>query len=105
LANDHLLTFFCYDDHRLRDEEVIYMKKSTDEIKNVTGTKVAKSNKSKKETTKSTDKKKRLTGRKDLTEMVFILDRSGSMSGLESDTIGGFNTLLKKQKKVKGDAL
>jgi uncharacterized protein YegL len=81
------------------------MKKSTDEIKNVTGTKVAKSNKSKKETTKSTDKKKRLTGRKDLTEMVFILDRSGSMSGLESDTIGGFNTLLKKQKKVKGDAL
>jgi uncharacterized protein YegL len=54
---------------------------------------------------KSTDKAKKLTGRKDLTEMVFILDRSGSMCGLESDTIGGFNTLLTKQKKVKGDAL
>lgn len=80
------------------------MKKSTDEIKNVTSTKVAKSDKSKKKVTKSTDKKK-LSGRKDLTEMVFILDRSGSMDGLEADTIGGFNRLLTKQKKVKGDAL
>lgn len=35
----------------------------------------------------------------DLTELVFILDRSGSMSGLESDTIGGFNSMLEKQKK------
>ena len=34
-----------------------------------------------------------------LTEMVFILDRSGSMAGLEKDTIGGFNSLLEKQKK------
>lgn len=34
-----------------------------------------------------------------ITELVFILDRSGSMSGLESDTIGGFNSMLKKQKK------
>lgn len=34
---------------------------------------------------------------KNLTEMVFILDRSGSMAGLESDTIGGFNSMLKKQ--------
>ena len=34
-----------------------------------------------------------------LTELVFILDRSGSMSGLESDTIGGFNGMIKKQKK------
>ena len=33
-----------------------------------------------------------------LTEMVFILDRSGSMAGLEKDTIGGFNSLLEKQK-------
>ena len=35
---------------------------------------------------------------KDCTELVFILDRSGSMHGLESDTIGGFNALLEKQK-------
>ena len=34
-----------------------------------------------------------------LTEMVFILDRSGSMSGLESDTIGGYNSLLEIQRK------
>ena len=37
-----------------------------------------------------------------ITELVFILDRSGSMSGLESDTIGGFNSLIEKQKKVEG---
>jgi uncharacterized protein YegL len=42
--------------------------------------------------------------KKGLTELVFILDRSGSMSGLESDTIGGFNSLLEKQKKEPGDA-
>ena len=40
-----------------------------------------------------------------LTELVFILDRSGSMSGLESDTIGGFNAMSKKQKEEPGDAL
>ena len=40
----------------------------------------------------------------DLTEIVFILDRSGSMSGLESDTIGGYKSFLKKQKDVKGQA-
>lgn len=34
-----------------------------------------------------------------VTELVFILDRSGSMAGLESDTIGGFNAMLEKQKK------
>ena len=39
-----------------------------------------------------------------LTEIVFILDRSGSMSGLEKDTIGGFNSLVEKQKKEKGRA-
>ena len=39
------------------------------------------------------------------TELVFILDRSGSMRGLESDTIGGFNTMLEKQKKEEGEAL
>ena len=38
----------------------------------------------------------------DITELVFILDRSGSMSGLESDTIGGFNSLIAKQKKESG---
>lgn len=39
-----------------------------------------------------------------LTELVFILDRSGSMSGLESDTIGGFNAMIAKQKKEDGEA-
>lgn len=34
-----------------------------------------------------------------ITELVFILDRSGSMSGLESDTIGGFNAMIEKQNK------
>ena len=42
---------------------------------------------------------------KELTEMVFILDRSGSMAGLESDTIGGFNAMVNKQKKEEGKAL
>ena len=40
-----------------------------------------------------------------MTELVFILDRSGSMSGLEADTIGGFNGMLEKQKKEEGEAL
>lgn len=39
------------------------------------------------------------------TEIVFILDRSGSMSSLEADTIGGFNSLISKQKKEEGPAL
>ncbi len=43
--------------------------------------------------------------RENLTELVFILDRSGSMGGLESDTIGGFNSMLKKQKKEEGEAI
>lgn len=43
--------------------------------------------------------------KKDLTELVFILDRSGSMSGLESDTIGGYNAMLKKQKKEPGEVV
>lgn len=42
---------------------------------------------------------------KNLTEVVFILDRSGSMSGLESDTIGGFNSMLKKQREAEGEVL
>lgn len=42
--------------------------------------------------------------RENLTELVFILDRSGSMSGLESDTIGGFNSLIAKQQKEEGEA-
>ena len=42
---------------------------------------------------------------KGLTEIIFILDRSGSMAGLESDTIGGFNSLIAKQKKEDGQAL
>lgn len=43
--------------------------------------------------------------KKNLTELVFILDRSGSMQGLEADTIGGFNSMLNKQKKEPGEAL
>ena len=43
--------------------------------------------------------------KKDLTEIVFILDRSGSMAGLEDDTIGGFNALIAKQKQETGEAL
>ena len=39
-----------------------------------------------------------------LTEIVFILDRSGSMSGLEKDTIGGFNSTIEKQKQETGEA-
>lgn len=39
------------------------------------------------------------------TEIVFVLDRSGSMSGLEADTIGGFNSLIEKQKKEEGRAI
>ena len=42
--------------------------------------------------------------KKGLTELVFIIDRSGSMSGLETDTIGGFNGLLEKQKREEGEA-
>lgn len=38
-----------------------------------------------------------------LTELVFIIDRSGSMSGLEADTIGGFNSMIEKQRKEEGE--
>ena len=43
--------------------------------------------------------------KENLTELVFILDKSGSMHGLEADTIGGFNSLIEKQKKEDGKAL
>ena len=43
--------------------------------------------------------------KKNLTEIVFILDRSGSMAGLEGDTIGGFNAMIEKQKAEPGEAL
>jgi len=43
--------------------------------------------------------------KKNLTELVLILDRSGSMSGLEADTIGGFNAMIEKQKKAEGEVL
>ena len=43
--------------------------------------------------------------RKNLTEIVFILDRSGSMAGLEGDTIGGFNAMIEKQRLEPGEAL
>lgn len=42
--------------------------------------------------------------KKNLTEIVFILDRSGSMSGLEADTVGGFNAMIAKQKREPGEA-
>lgn len=41
--------------------------------------------------------------KKGLTELVFILDKSGSMSGLESDTVGGFNSMIEKQKRIDGE--
>ena len=43
--------------------------------------------------------------KKNMNELVFILDRSGSMAGLESDTIGGFNSMIEKQKKQDGNAM
>lgn len=43
--------------------------------------------------------------KKNFTEIVFILDRSGSMSGLEEDTIGGFNSMLQKQRNQQGEAV
>ena len=46
----------------------------------------------------------KMSDEKNLTEIVFILDRSGSMSGMESDTIGGFNSMIEKQKTSSGDA-
>lgn len=42
--------------------------------------------------------------KKGFTEIVYILDRSGSMGGLEADTIGGFNSMIEKQKKTEGEA-
>ena len=48
--------------------------------------------------------RRKFSMRKNLTEVVFILDRSGSMSGLEKDTIGGFNAMIEKQKKEPGEA-
>ena len=42
--------------------------------------------------------------KKNLTELVFILDRSGSMAGLEKATIGGFNSMIAQQKAAEGDA-
>ena len=54
--------------------------------------------------TKKTRKNKEVS-KNNLTEVVFILDRSGSMSGLEADTIGGYNSLISKQKKEIGEAI
>ncbi len=45
------------------------------------------------------------TTEKNITEVVFILDRSGSMGGLEADTIGGYNSMLARQKEEEGDVL
>ncbi len=58
---------------------------------------------------KSNARKNEKTGEKSargkLTELVFILDRSGSMSGLEGDTVGGFNAMIEKQKRQEGGCL
>ncbi len=54
---------------------------------------------------KNTKNATRETAKNNVTELVCILDRSGSMSGLESDTVGGFNALIAKQKKEKGECL
>ena len=43
--------------------------------------------------------------KKNLTEIIFLLDRSGSMSGLEADTIGGFNSFIQRQKELEGETL
>lgn len=43
--------------------------------------------------------------KRNVTELVFILDKSGSMAGLEADTIGGYNAMLKKQQKAEGEAI
>ncbi|MEK5391497.1 vWA domain-containing protein [Margalitia sp. FSL K6-0131] len=43
--------------------------------------------------------------KKNLTELVFILDKSGSMAGMEADTIGGYNSMLKKQQTAEGEAI
>ncbi len=50
-------------------------------------------------------RKERQKMKKGATEIVFILDRSGSMAGLETDTIGGYNSMLEKQKKGEGEAV
>ena len=54
---------------------------------------------------KFNEKRKVNKMKNNITELVFILDRSGSMAGLESDTIGGFNAMLEKQKKQDGECL
>ena len=45
------------------------------------------------------------TKENDTTELVFILDKSGSMAGLEKDTIGGFNSTIEKQKEGEGEVI
>ena len=57
------------------------------------------------ETDKTLDKMEENKMKKDLTEIIFVLDRSGSMSSLAEDTIGGFNSYIESQKKEKGRAL
>ena len=50
-------------------------------------------------------KREDINMKKNLTELVFILDKSGSMAGLEKDVIGGFNSMINKQKKLDGECL
>lgn len=59
----------------------------------------------KKSNARKNEKTGEKSGRGKLTELVFILDRSGSMSGLEGDTVGGFNAMIEKQKRQEGGCL
>ena len=53
--------------------------------------------------TASQNIKEKMKMKNNITELVFIIDRSGSMAGLEADTIGGFNAMIEKQKKLEGE--
>lgn len=56
-------------------------------------------------TVNTTAKKEDFIMKKNLTELVFILDKSGSMSGLEKDTIGGYNSMLEQQRNTDGSCV
>ena len=79
------------------------LKKINARLKKITSAEPTKST----ETTKNTQTTEttKLPPLNDVTELVFILDRSGSMGGLEEDTIGGFNSMIEKQKKQEGECL
>ena len=79
------------------------LKKINARLKKITSTEATKSTETAKNT--QTTETTKLPALNDVTELVFILDRSGSMGGLEEDTIGGFNSMIEKQKKQEGACL